>query len=81
MNCFDNVLTIISITFIFHLLSVYKRFKELDPKRIPAVMSDNDAQTITIPMDKMLKMQELKVNHKYLFLNCLNHILSFFFVS
>lgn len=51
---------IYTYTLIF-FLSVFKRFKELDPKNVPKIMTGDEAQTIQVPMEKILKMQELKV--------------------
>ncbi|KAI7697769.1 Calcium and integrin-binding family member 2, partial [Sarcoptes scabiei] len=41
---------------------VYKRFRELDPKIVPSVMTKDEPHTITIPMEKIIKMTELKEN-------------------
>ena len=41
--------------------SIFSRFRELDPKHIPHVMTGDESHTLTIPMEKIEKMPELKV--------------------
>lgn len=43
-------------------LSVYKRFRDIDPKIVPNVMTKDEPHTISIPMEKIIKMAELKEN-------------------
>ncbi|XP_053203340.1 calcium and integrin-binding family member 3-like isoform X2 [Panonychus citri] len=44
------------------ILTIFKRYRELDPKVVPQVMTGDEAQTITLPMAKFEKMSELKEN-------------------
>lgn len=46
----------------FLLCSIFTRFRELDPKHIPLVMTGDESHTLTVPMEKIEKMPELKVN-------------------
>ncbi|RWS27614.1 calcium and integrin-binding family member 2-like protein [Leptotrombidium deliense] len=44
------------------ILNVFQRYRELDSKRIPQVMTGDEAHTINMPMEKLEKMAELKEN-------------------
>ncbi|KAJ6220330.1 hypothetical protein RDWZM_006142 [Blomia tropicalis] len=44
------------------ILTVYHRFRELDPKLVPTVMTGQQPSTIIMPMEKITKMPELKEN-------------------
>ena len=44
------------------ILSLYKRFRELDPQRIPATMLTQDALDITISQQILLSIPELNNN-------------------
>lgn len=41
---------------------IFSRFRELDPKHIPAVMTGDESHTLTVSMEKVEKMPELKVS-------------------
>lgn len=41
--------------------SVFKRFRDLDMKTIPKVMTDEECSRIRISQDKLEKMPDLKV--------------------
>ncbi|GBM78740.1 Calcium and integrin-binding family member 3 [Araneus ventricosus] len=41
---------------------VFKRYRELDPHHVPQVMTGDEAHTITVPLEKVEKMPELKEN-------------------
>ncbi|GFQ97307.1 calcium and integrin-binding family member 3 [Trichonephila clavata] len=41
---------------------VFKRYRELDPHRVPSVMTGDEAHTVTVPLEKVEKMPELKEN-------------------
>ncbi|CAG2166351.1 unnamed protein product [Oppiella nova] len=40
----------------------FQRFREMEPKKVPQVMTCDESHTISIPMDKIEKMAELKEN-------------------
>ncbi|GFY69820.1 calcium and integrin-binding family member 3 [Trichonephila inaurata madagascariensis] len=44
------------------ILTVFKRYRELDPHRVPLVMTGDEAHTVTVPLEKVEKMPELKEN-------------------
>ncbi|XP_054159408.1 calcium and integrin-binding family member 3-like [Oppia nitens] len=44
------------------ILTVFQRFRELDPKRVPQVMTCDESHTIAVPIEKIEKLPELKEN-------------------
>ena len=42
---------------------VHKRYRELDPHKIPKEMTGDEAHTVTVPLEKVEKMPELKVRN------------------
>jgi len=40
---------------------IFQRFRELDPKHIPLIMTGDESHTLSIPMEKIERMQELRV--------------------
>ncbi|XP_074602613.1 calcium and integrin binding family member 2 [Brevipalpus obovatus] len=44
------------------ILTIFKRYRELDPKIVPQVMTGDEAHTFALPMDRFEKMAELKEN-------------------
>jgi hypothetical protein len=40
---------------------IFQRYRELDPKRIPQVMTGNESHTLTVSVERVEKMPELKV--------------------
>ncbi|KAG8192563.1 hypothetical protein JTE90_015198 [Oedothorax gibbosus] len=44
------------------ILTVFKRYRELDPHKVPQVMTGDEAHTVVVVMDKVEKMPELKEN-------------------
>ena len=47
-----------------YFTSVFKRFRELDPKVVPTVMTRDEPHTISVSMEKIIKMAELKVLYR-----------------
>lgn len=45
------------------MLSVFKRFRDLDMNKVPRIMSDEDCQGIRLPQEKLEKMPDLKVRY------------------
>ena len=41
---------------------IFQRYRELDPKHIPPTMTSDESHTLTIPMEKIEKLPELKEN-------------------
>ncbi|GIY36105.1 calcium and integrin-binding family member 3 [Caerostris darwini] len=41
---------------------VHKRYRELDPHKIPKEMTGDEAHTVTVPLEKVEKMAELREN-------------------
>ena len=41
--------------------SIFERYRDLDAKHIPLVMTGDEAHTLTVPVEKVEKMPELKV--------------------
>ena len=39
----------------------FQRYRELDPKKVPQVMTCNEPHTVSVPFEKIEKMPELKV--------------------
>ncbi|XP_035219700.1 calcium and integrin-binding family member 3-like isoform X1 [Stegodyphus dumicola] len=44
------------------ILRVHKRYRELDPHKIPKEMTGDEAHTVTVPLEKVEKMPELREN-------------------
>jgi hypothetical protein len=48
---------------------VHKRFREVSPDLVPKSMTGSEPVTVTVPLEKMEKLPELKVSCYY---NCTN---------
>lgn len=44
------------------IITLFKRFRDLDPNKIPKIMSEEDCHGLRIPQDKLEKMPDLKEN-------------------
>ncbi|XP_025018210.1 calcium and integrin-binding family member 3-like isoform X2 [Tetranychus urticae] len=44
------------------IIRIFKRYRELDPKSVPQVMTGDEAHTVSLPLEKFEKMPELKEN-------------------
>lgn len=44
------------------IITVFKRFRDLDPNKIPKIMADEDCHNIRVSQDKLERMPDLKEN-------------------
>lgn len=44
------------------ILAVFRRFRDLDPKLVPMVMTGDQPSTVVMPLETILKMPEVKEN-------------------